>query len=244
MGSNQSEYSDFYRRPDAPRRSAFVHSVKNVLNLRLHHSRPDDVMDWRAVSRSRSRISMEWRAGSRSRSRPPWETSATAARLDANETHSHALLGRREVGGPIPEEAYASPSRNSTSVPIPIRPAAARSTSPPPPPPAFHHSLGYMPHAHLYGPQQGEGGFGGEEAYFPRRVRKTSFDHTVTRPDYAGLATGAGRHQYNGRPVGPVMLRVSVRIIFLRPCADGHGSTRRRCMAMSPPILYAHWTKL
>ncbi|KAG9118544.1 hypothetical protein FRC07_006893 [Ceratobasidium sp. 392] len=63
-----------------------------------------------------------------------------------------------------------------------------------------------MPNANLYGHQQGDGATRNEDAYFPRRVRKTSFDHTVTRPDFmAGLGAG-GRHQYNGRPVGPGML--------------------------------------
>lgn len=181
-------------------------------------------MDWRAVSRSRSRISMDWRADSRSRSRPPWDTTTRPrGEWDPSETHSHALLGqsRDNLAGrtdAIPEESHpqASPSRNSTSVPIPIRagPSAGRTTSPPPPPPAFHHSLGYMPQSmpgmypHLYDPAQAGAGRTAEGAVeFPRRVRKTSFDHTVTGPEFvAGLG---GRHQFNGRPVAPGTLRVS-----------------------------------
>ncbi|CED85493.1 GATA-4/5/6 transcription factors [Phaffia rhodozyma] len=46
-----------------------------------------DVMDWRAKSRSRSRMSMDWRAASRSRSRAPF------AEYEHNEAHSHYLLG-------------------------------------------------------------------------------------------------------------------------------------------------------
>ncbi|KAG8732383.1 hypothetical protein FRC12_019289, partial [Ceratobasidium sp. 428] len=199
------------RRPDKGKARVVVQGFAAEEGQNGVEPEPDDAMDWRAVSRSRSRMSMDWRAGSRSRSRPPWETPATAPRLDANESHSHSLLGRRasDVGAtaPIIEEAYASPSQNSTSVPIPIRPAAARGSSPPPPPPpAFHHSLGYMPHANFYGHHQGEAATRHEDAYFPRRVRKTSFDHTVTRPDFAaGLSVG-GRHQYNGRPVAPGIL--------------------------------------
>ncbi|KAF8606341.1 hypothetical protein BDV93DRAFT_366084 [Ceratobasidium sp. AG-I] len=185
---------------------------------------PDDAMDWRAVSRSRSRISMDWRADSRSRSRPPWDTTTRPrGEWDPSETHSHALLGqsRDTVTGradAIPEESHpsTSPSKNSTSVPIPIRatPSATRATSPPPPPPAFHHSLGHMPQSmpgmypHLYEPTQGGAGRAVESvAEFPRRVRKTSFDHTVTGPDF--IAALGGRHQYNGRPVAPGVLRHS-----------------------------------
>ncbi|QRW24083.1 GATA type zinc finger [Rhizoctonia solani] len=76
---------------------------------------PDDAMDWRAVSRSRSRISMDWRAGSRSRSRPPWDAPRPRGEWDASEAHSHALLaqgkaqdaqfiGQRNEPEPIPEE--------------------------------------------------------------------------------------------------------------------------------------------
>ncbi|KAG9098108.1 hypothetical protein FRC06_006804 [Ceratobasidium sp. 370] len=196
------------RRPDKGKARVVVQGFAAEEGQNGVEPEPDDAMDWRAVSRSRSRMSMDWRAGSRSRSRPPWDTPATAPRLDANESHSHALLGRRAsdigVSAPIIEEAYSSPSKNSTSVPIPIRPAGVRGSSPPAPPPAFHHSLGYMPNANHYGQPQVDGTARNEDAYFPRRVRKTSFDHTVSRTDLVGLGTG-GRHQYNGRPLAPGM---------------------------------------
>ncbi|KAG8737799.1 hypothetical protein FRC10_007785 [Ceratobasidium sp. 414] len=196
------------RRPDKGKTRVVVQGFAAEEGQNGVEPEPDDAMDWRAVSRSRSRMSMDWRAGSRSRSRPPWETPATVPRLDANESHSHALLGRgaSDVGisAPIIEEAYSSPSKSSTSVPIPIRPAGVRASSPPAPPPAFHHSLGYMPNANLYGQPQADGAARNEDAYFPRRVRKTSFDHTVSRADLAGLNAG-GRHQYNGRPLAPSM---------------------------------------
>ncbi|KAG8703618.1 hypothetical protein FRC11_010581 [Ceratobasidium sp. 423] len=178
---------------------------------------PDDAMDWRAVSRSRSRISMDWRADSRSRSRPPWDVPRPRGEWDASEAHSHALLaqaqaqdaqymGQRSDPEPIPEESQVSLSQNSTSVPIPIRPAVAGRTSPSP---AYHHSLGYMPQSvPTYDPTQGGFGVAGTridgDDGFPKRVRKTSFDHTVQRPDFAANnAAIRGRHQYNGRPLAP-----------------------------------------
>ncbi|KAF8748206.1 Pleckstrin homology domain [Rhizoctonia solani] len=160
---------------------------------------PDDAMDWRAVSRSRSRISMDWRAGSRSRSRPPWDAPRPRGEWDASEAHSHALLaqgkaqdaqfiGQRNEPEPIPEEGQASLTKNSSSVPIPIRPAGTGRASPTP---AYHHSLGHMPQSvPAYDITQGGFAVGADhgadgEDYFPRRVRKTSFDHTVQRPDFA-----------------------------------------------------------
>ncbi|GAB1524414.1 hypothetical protein RhiTH_007568 [Rhizoctonia solani] len=179
---------------------------------------PDDAMDWRAVSRSRSRISMDWRAGSRSRSRPPWDAPRPRGEWDASEAHSHALLaqgkaqdaqfiGQRNEPEPIPEEGQASLTKNSSSVPIPIRPAGTGRASPTP---AYHHSLGHMPQSvPAYDITQGGFAVGADhgadgEDYFPRRVRKTSFDHTVQRPDFAAHnAAIRGRHQYNGRPLAP-----------------------------------------
>lgn len=58
-------------------------------------------------------------------------------------------------------------------------------SAPPPFPGAFPQ------HNYYAGPSQ-------ESQAFPRRVRKTSFDHTVSR---AGIVPGgSGRHQVNGRP--------------------------------------------
>ncbi|CAE6448409.1 unnamed protein product [Rhizoctonia solani] len=187
---------------------------------------PDDAMDWRAVSRSRSRISMDWRADSRSRSRPPWDVPRPRGEWDASEAHSHALLaqgqaqvahfmGQRNEPEPIPEEGQASLSKSSSSVPIPIRPAGTGRTSPAP---TYHHSLGYMPQSVPTYNDATQGGFGvgagmgadGED-YFPRRVRKTSFDHTVQRPDFSSHnAAIRGRHQYNGRPLAPGMIVSSI----------------------------------
>ncbi|CAE6438662.1 unnamed protein product [Rhizoctonia solani] len=208
------------RRPDKGKARVVVQGFAAEEGRNGVEPEPDDAMDWRAVSRSRSRISMDWRADSRSRSRPPWDAPRPRGEWDASEAHSHALLaqgqaqnaqfmGQRGDPEPIPEESQASLSQNSTSVPIPIRPTGAGRISPAP---AYHHSLGYMPQSvPVY--DHTHGGFGvgagtgidGDDG-FPKRVRKTSFDHTVQRPDFAtNNPTIRGRHQYNGRPLAPGM---------------------------------------
>lgn len=67
---------------------------------------------------------------------------------------------------------------------------------------------------------------------FPRRVRKTSFDHTVSREGIGmGVGMGVGRHQVNGRPswVGTPSTLVSCEAfcLFVRSSALrifwGHG---------------------
>ncbi|CAE6490503.1 unnamed protein product [Rhizoctonia solani] len=209
------------RRPDKGKARVVVQGFAAEEGRNGVEPEPDDAMDWRAVSRSRSRISMDWRADSRSRSRPSWDVPRPRGEWDASEAHSHALLAQGRVQGaqfmgqrndpePIPEEGQFSLSKNSTSVPIPIRPAGTGRASPAPAP-AYHHSLGYMPQSvPTYDPTQG--GFGvragvvdGDDG-FPKRVRKTSFDHTVQRPDFAANnAAIRGRHQYNGKPLGPDM---------------------------------------
>ncbi|KAG8977169.1 hypothetical protein FRC05_002168 [Tulasnella sp. 425] len=54
----------------------------------------NDIMDWRNVSRSRSRMGMdmEWRPGSRSRSRPPAQGTSLNPWDHGSEAHSHSLL--------------------------------------------------------------------------------------------------------------------------------------------------------
>ncbi|KAJ1300531.1 hypothetical protein OPQ81_005341 [Rhizoctonia solani] len=186
------------RRPDKGKARVVVQGFAAEEGRNGVEPEPDDAMDWRAVSRSRSRISMDWRADSRSRSRPPWDAPRPRGEWDASEAHSHALLaqgraqdahfmGQRNDPEPIPEEGSVSLSKNSTSVPIPIRSAGAGRTSPAP---AYHHSLGYMPQSvPAYDPTQGGFGIG-----------------AVQRPDFAANnPTMRGRHQYNGRPLAPGM---------------------------------------
>jgi hypothetical protein len=66
-------------------------------------------MDWRGVSRSRSRVSMDWRANSvsRSRSRASGPIRLDFDPLDQNETHSRALLANLEEESAIPAAANA-----------------------------------------------------------------------------------------------------------------------------------------
>ncbi|CAE6400170.1 unnamed protein product [Rhizoctonia solani] len=171
------------RRPDKGKARVVVQGFAAEEGCHGVEPEPDDAMDWRAVSRSRSRISMDWRDDSRSRSRPPWDALRPRGEWDASEAHSHALLaqgrapnahfmGQRNDPEPIPEEGQASLSKNSTSVPIPIRSAAAGRTSPTP---VYHHSLGYMPQSvPTYDPTQGGFGVGAGEGIdgddgFPKR---------------------------------------------------------------------------
>ncbi|KAF8234058.1 hypothetical protein L208DRAFT_857215 [Tricholoma matsutake] len=206
-------------------------------------------MDWRAYSRSRSRISMDWRPTSRSRSRPP----EGPAIFD-----QHAMLNNAVYDGrfmfPSTHDSFKSPNEitdnkhhstkggmsTSPSIPIP----GARS----PPYNALHHpqselasvfedqaehvtspteshslnSTAYNPALPSYSspafgpsslPSVGLHGLiripsashatnqSPEQRAFPRHVRKTSFDHTVSRD---GVLTGlSGRHQVNGKPLPP-----------------------------------------
>ncbi|KAF9505217.1 hypothetical protein BS47DRAFT_1489901 [Hydnum rufescens UP504] len=58
----------------------------------------ESIMDWRAVSRSRSRMSMDWKPDSRSQSR-------VTNRLDSSESHSHALLEDLDESRETPDGA-------------------------------------------------------------------------------------------------------------------------------------------
>ncbi|KAH7888837.1 hypothetical protein F5I97DRAFT_1804288 [Phlebopus sp. FC_14] len=82
----------------------------------------DDVvpMDWRAVSRSRSRISMDWRPQSRSRSRPPLPGITYDQAVISPERHVRRSTGDvKEVATspsiPIPGTSAQSASRHSAS---------------------------------------------------------------------------------------------------------------------------------
>lgn len=93
-------------------------------------------MDWRNVSRSRSRMGMdmEWRPGSRSRSRPPAPGSSNLNPWDhASEAHSHSLLlqdsdslGNSFTMNGLDSNGFdgAMDIKNSRS-PIPIRKSSA-----------------------------------------------------------------------------------------------------------------------
>ncbi|KAG5731459.1 PH and SEC7 domain-containing protein C11E3.11c [Termitomyces sp. T112] len=221
---------------------------------------PDVVpMDWRAMSRSRSRISMDWRPASRSRSRPPEPgrtfdqhgslnmapydaryafpstddgfkspdnvsyfkgalraTSSTSPRIPvpgsvAGPSMLSLSYGRRsppsilnhapelpsvfedqaEVATSFPEVRFLNASNFNPALATIDSPVFAPSSLPS----AGLHGLSRIPSApYGHGPPA-------EERSFPRHVRKTSFDHTVSRE---GIMAGlGGRHQVNGRPLPP-----------------------------------------
>ena len=170
-------------------------------------------MDWRAISRSRSRAPMDWRPESRSRSRPP-------------------MVGASDIHNQFKFPTSSPPKRDTlaTSIPIPSSSGLRSPHSSHPPPtmlPAVFESTGEH-RAHFSGLDT----FGlshsplghpsslpstgilarpsvstlpsPEMKAFPKHVRKTSFDHTVARE---GIFTGvSGRHQVNGKPRSPESL--------------------------------------
>ncbi|KAA1471674.1 hypothetical protein DENSPDRAFT_837713 [Dentipellis sp. KUC8613] len=218
-------------------------------------------MDWRAMSRSRSRAPMDWRAASRSRSRPPasaplfehafsesvrfsfpsLDTPSTSA---ISDMHGHRRYGDSDFAFPsaplsttasIPISHPHSGRQTPTSSSVPNQsslsavyegsaqqphagdqPAAGLPSSSRYPYPAHldesqaflnsaaHpsslpsyglHGLSRTPAANAPSP---------DKRSFPKHVRKTSFDHTVSKD---GILAGViGRHQVNGKPLPPESL--------------------------------------
>ncbi|KAF8274421.1 hypothetical protein EI94DRAFT_1713379 [Lactarius quietus] len=212
-------------------------------------------MDWRAMSRSRSRVPMDWRPSSRSRSRPPPATGiqfdsvlSHPERLafpslehpsDSKPSHMHGSL-RPSADGKLDLQSSGSAPHSRPNIPIangrhspasstthnpfslPVVPehpghhphAAALHSGPhgtrySHPIPADHHSADLdsyaghpssLPSLGLYGLARAAASDATplEQRSFPRHVRKTSFDHTVSKD---GILAGVlGRHQVNGRP--------------------------------------------
>ncbi|KAJ7045503.1 hypothetical protein C8F04DRAFT_1025242 [Mycena alexandri] len=184
----------------------------------------DDVvpMDWRAMSRSRSRT-MDWAPASRSRSRP--------ADALAQDQMPYALDGRFA----FPTFSDTRRPKPSTSIPIPGSSLAAR-TPPYPPsrselssvhedgsegdpaarymhPSHYNHAISNynsptfapssLPSFGLHGQARipSTSGPSPDQRGFPRHVRKTSFDHTVSKDGI--FAAIGGRHQVNGKPLSP-----------------------------------------
>ncbi len=173
-------------------------------------------MDWRAISRSRSRVPMDWRPASRSRSRPPMA----------------GLMAEQQNHFKFPSLSPPK-SLSSTAKPIPLLSSSGRRS--PPSSLAAHMGLAavYESNAehHPYPdvppfsalnspaghpaslPSFGLHGFtrpslsaapSPEQRTFPKHVRKTSFDHTIARE---GIFVGvSGRHQVNGKPLSPEKL--------------------------------------
>ena len=176
-------------------------------------------MDWRELSRSRSRAPMDWRAASRSRSRPPPSNVAQdldLATLHANlQTPVESAKPKQSTLSPIPPSGPSAVTRspitvhkssqNDTSyVPFPgahsLSPSLSTFSSPmghPSSLPALGlHDFSRLPQNH--------------PPAFPRHVRKTSFDHTVTKDGI--LAAVQGRHQVNGKPCSPGSIAGTKRV--------------------------------
>jgi hypothetical protein len=134
--------------------SEWRHLAQTHVNIALTPHRSEIIpMDWRAMSRSRSRVPMDWRPSSRSRSRPPPATGiqfdgvlSHPERLafpslehpsDSKPSHMHGLtqtLCRWEVGSPIlgiRPSCYASTSQSPMVDTVPRRrPPITRFPSP------------------------------------------------------------------------------------------------------------------
>ena len=145
-------------------------------------------MEWR--ERSRSRLPMDWRTDSRSRSRPsasfppnPWEMGPDPLTYDFDSKPQPL----QAIPIPIPQRGHEVLEHDFGGGyhPIPMPPPYHPSASMP----AEVMNGGYpmlkMPERHV----------------FPKHVRKTSFDHTVSRSGI--MSDVGGRHQVNGRPMGP-----------------------------------------
>ncbi|KAF7321377.1 Sec7-like domain belongs to guanine nucleotide exchange factors [Mycena kentingensis (nom. inval.)] len=178
----------------------------------------DDVvpMDWRAMSRSRSRT-MDWAPASRSRSR-------------AADSFEHGAFDGRLAFPTFSDNRRSSPTKGTTSsIPIPGSSMLTNGRQSPPYPQsdlssvyedqtdvvahslegtAYNRPLHYLQtnFAPSSLPSYGitrlaSSGPPPEQRAFPRHVRKTSFDHTVSKDGtFPGIR---GRHQVNGKPLSP-----------------------------------------
>ena len=176
-------------------------------------------MDWRELSRSRSRAPMDWRAASRSRSRPPSNVAQgldlSSALLANPQTPVESAKPKQSALSPIqapgPSVVTPSPitihksSQNDTScVPFPGTHTLSSSPSTIASPvghPSSLPALGLHGFSHI--PQD-------PPPTFPRHVRKTSFDHTVSKDGI--LASIQGRHQVNGKPRSPGSIAGTKRV--------------------------------
>lgn len=206
-------------------------------------------MDWRAISRSRSRAPMDWRPASRSRSRPPATHTATFDQHgEVPDSHFEGRYSFPTFAEPSASTLHKSSghdrysskgdSKNiSASIPIPGTSAGRRSpTSSSLPHPSatyeadvdntydnpyhtrypndnYHNQSlsscnspsfqpSSLPSLGLHSlPKVPSSDSSLERPSFPKHVRKTSFDHTVSREKiFPGVS---GRHQVNGKPLSP-----------------------------------------
>ncbi|KAI9442111.1 hypothetical protein H4582DRAFT_2109820 [Lactarius indigo] len=200
-------------------------------------------MDWRAMSRSRSRVPMDWRPRIQFDSVLSHPERLAFPSLehpsDSKPSHMHGLH-RHSVDGKLtlPSSGSAPPAtpnlpigngrhspassttHNPFSLPVvpehaghhphaETHPSGPHGTRYSHPIPADHHSADLhsyaghpssLPSFGLYGLSRAAASTATplEQRSFPRHVRKTSFDHTVSKD---GILAGLlGRHQVNGRP--------------------------------------------
>ncbi|KDQ57605.1 hypothetical protein JAAARDRAFT_78710 [Jaapia argillacea MUCL 33604] len=211
-------------------------------------------MDWRSISRSRSRAPMDWTPTNRSRSRPPQPRAPfdphplIPGEVDAqfgfpstfdDGSGPRAAIPIRPGSQKSPDGQFKFPSGSgslsktlstSSSIPIPGRRSPPHTSLPTqfalPGPffsngshpsgapfpehasrfalPGHHHPLSTSTSPLIQPASLPSFGLHGLSRLpaaavptFPKRVRKTSFDHTIARE---GLITIPGRHQVNGRP--------------------------------------------
>lgn len=141
---------------------------------------------------------MDWRASSRSRSRPSLSNMTqgldlSSSTLANSQTPVESTKSKQQTQSP--STIHKPPQNDASYVPFP----GAHHLSPPPS--SFSSPMGHpssLPALGLHGfsnlPQD-------PPPTFPRHVRKTSFDHTVTKDGI--LATVQGRHQVDGKPRSP-----------------------------------------
>lgn len=169
----------------------------------------EEPMDWRAMSRSRSRVPMDWRPSSRSRSRPPMSgllSDQSQFRFPSVSPPKHPSSPTK----PVPTNGRRSPQLPPMALAAVYESNAEHNTLHDLPPfstltsPINHPSS--LPALGLHGFPRASMSTAPspEQRTFPKHVRKTSFDHTVARE---GFFTGvSGRHQVNGRPLPPEKL--------------------------------------
>jgi GATA-type transcription activator-like protein len=250
-----------------------------IIALTPHHSEVVP-MDWRAMSRSRSRVPMDWRPISRSRSRPPpggiqldnvlsqpqrFAFPSLEHPSDSKPSDMHRPLRPSAEGKLVLNPPGSVPSSTSN---IPICPGRQSPTSliahdtfplstlhehtshshfptgsqgtrysystipPDHDSTALHAYVGHpssLPSLGMHGPSRiAASEAAPEQRSFPRHVRKTSFDHTVSKE---GISAGIlGRHQVNGRPRLPESL-----IGTKRPADAPHAESMLRA---DPPSVH------
>ena len=196
-----------------------------------------DIMEWRQGSRSRSRPPNQWDHGSEfSQALLMGDSFASNGMkgFDINSLDIKPSQQRQNQRSPIPIpipgslkpqhqgfghddsllSAQLSFSSNTNSSDSRHPPLSGYNNH------NFLHPSSSMPASGFYAPVNPEQGMLRMEQrhVFPKHVRKTSFDHTVSRSGIMGDI--GGRHQVNGRPMPPDSSLVSAGRARFGHCAD------------------------